>query len=65
MQEMKIRVVLLTGDTRAVAEAVGDQLGMLQVEAGLLPEEKTRLVAPQVKKGKVAMLAMASMTLRP
>jgi heavy metal translocating P-type ATPase len=57
LQEMKIQVVLLTGDTKAVAEAVGDQLGILKVEAGLLPEEKTRIVAEQVKKGKmVAML---------
>jgi len=57
LQEMKIQVVLLTGDTKAVAETVGDQLGILKIEAGLLPEEKTRIVAEQVKKGKmVAML---------
>jgi heavy metal translocating P-type ATPase len=57
LQRMKIQVVLLTGDTRAVAEAVANTLGIFRVEAGVLPEEKSRLIAEQVKKGEiVAML---------
>ncbi len=37
---MGIQSILLTGDTRPVAELVARQLGIRQVEAGLLPEAK-------------------------
>ncbi len=54
---MNIKVVLLTGDAKAVAEAVADQLGVIQVYSELLPEQKTAFVSEQVKKGRtVAML---------
>jgi heavy metal translocating P-type ATPase len=55
--EMNIKVVLLTGDTKAAAKAVADQLGIVEVYAELLPEQKTAFIAEQVKKGRtVAML---------
>jgi heavy metal translocating P-type ATPase len=55
--EMNIKVILLTGDTKAAAEAVAAQLGIIEVYANLLPEQKTAFVAEQVKKGRaVAML---------
>ncbi len=54
---MGIKVVLLTGDAKSVAEAIGDQLGIIQVYAELLPEQKTAFIAEQVRKGRtVAML---------
>jgi heavy metal translocating P-type ATPase len=54
---MNIKVVLLTGDANSAAEAVADQLGIIQVYSGLLPDEKTAFIAEQVKKGRtVAML---------
>jgi heavy metal translocating P-type ATPase len=57
LTNMGIKVVLLTGDAKAVAEAIGDQLGIIQVYAELLPEQKTAFIADQVKKGRtVAML---------
>ena len=57
LTNMGIEVALLTGDTELVSRAVADRLGILEVHAGLLPEQKTALVAEQVKKGKtVAML---------
>jgi P-type Cu+ transporter len=55
--EMNIKVVLLTGDTKAAAAAVADQLGIIEVYSELLPEQKTAFIAEQVKKGRtVAML---------
>jgi len=39
-----IRAILLTGDTRAVAEAVARSLGIREVEADLLPEDKVERV---------------------
>jgi P-type E1-E2 ATPase len=57
LQQMNIKVALLTGDTTATAEKIADQLGIIEVHAGLLPEQKTAFVAEQVKKGHtVAML---------
>ena len=57
LHDMNVRVVLLTGDARASAKAVGDDLGILEVHADLLPEQKTQFVSEQVKKGQtVAML---------
>jgi P-type E1-E2 ATPase len=57
LTEMKIKVVLLTGDSKAAAETVADQLGIIQVYSELLPDEKTAFIAEQVKKGRtVAML---------
>ncbi|MGB8029154.1 MAG: cation-translocating P-type ATPase [Terracidiphilus sp.] len=53
LQEMKIDVVLLTGDTRQTAQAVADQLGIREVHAELLPEQKTRQIAEQVREGRV------------
>jgi heavy metal translocating P-type ATPase len=57
LQEMNIKVVLLTGDTRRAAETVADQLGIIQVYPELLPQQKAGLIAEQVRKGRtVAML---------
>ena len=57
LTDMGIQVALLTGDTELVARAVAERLGIREVHAGLLPEQKTAFVAEQVKKGKtVAML---------
>jgi P-type E1-E2 ATPase len=57
LTEMGIEVALLSGDTDVVAKAVAKRLGILEVHAELLPEQKTSFVAEQVKKGRtVAML---------
>jgi Cd2+/Zn2+-exporting ATPase len=51
------RVVMLTGDNVRVAEAMGRRLGIDEVYAGLLPEDKLRLVEELGKKyGPVAMV---------
>jgi heavy metal translocating P-type ATPase len=57
LHEMKIHVILLTGDAQAAAERIADQLGIVQVYSELLPEQKTAFITEQVKKGRtVAML---------
>ena len=51
------RVVMLTGDNRVVAEALGRALGVDEVRGDLLPEEKHRAVADLVRReGRVAMV---------
>ena len=40
LRQMGLRTVLLTGDTEAIAQAVGKRLGLDEVHAGLLPDEK-------------------------
>src|SRR5439155_875198 len=52
-----IRTILLTGDTRPVAEAVARSLGIREVEADLLPEDKLERVKALVAAGRtVAMV---------
>jgi len=57
LDQMGIKVMLLTGDAEAVAEKVADDLGIVQAHSNLLPDEKAAFVAEQVRKGRtVAML---------
>jgi len=51
INRMGIRTILLTGDHRAVADAVARQLGITEVEADLLPEEKLARVRALVTSG--------------
>ncbi len=53
LQDMKIEVVLLTGDTKQTAQAVASQLGIREVHAGLLPEQKNHRITEQVREGRV------------
>ena len=50
------RVAMVTGDNQDVAAAVGDQVGLEEVYAELLPEEKVRIVGELVEAGSVAMI---------
>lgn len=57
LREMGLRTVLLTGDRKVVAEAVGKSLGVDEIGAELLPEEKLSRVRTMMAKGrKVAMI---------
>jgi len=57
LHRMGIRTVLLTGDARRVADAVGAALGIKEVEAQLLPEDKlARVRALVADNRKVAMV---------
>ena len=57
LEAMKIRVILLTGDSQAAAESVAIQMGILHFHSDLLPEQKAVEVAAHTKRGRtVAML---------
>ena len=56
LQDMGIRVVMITGDNRRTAEAVGKQAGVDQVIAQVLPDGKEAAVRELQKYGKVAMV---------
>lgn len=56
LQNMGIRVVMLTGDNERTAKAIGDMAGVDEVIAGVLPDEKETAIADLQKKGKVTMV---------
>jgi Cu2+-exporting ATPase len=57
LHKLNIQVAMLTGDSRAVADAVAADLGIDQVFAEVLPEHKDRMVAQLQAQGKkVAMV---------
>ena len=56
LQNMGIRVVMLTGDNPRTAKAIGDQAGVDRVIAGVLPDGKEKVVRELKKLGKVAMV---------
>jgi Cd2+/Zn2+-exporting ATPase/Cu+-exporting ATPase len=57
LSRMRLRTILLTGDTKAVADAVAQDLGISEVEADLLPEDKLARIKELVARGRsVAML---------
>src|SRR5215469_15843054 len=53
LSQRGLRVVLLTGDARPVADSVARSLGIQEVEAGLLPDRKAARVRELVRSGRV------------
>ena len=56
LQNMGIRVVMLTGDNEQTAKAIGAQAGVDQVIAGVLPDGKEAVIRKLKEYGKVAMV---------
>ena len=56
LKEMGVRTVLLTGDTKAAADAVAQALGIDEVIAEVLPTQKAEMVASLKKSGEVVMM---------
>ena len=52
LASLGVELIMLSGDREATARAVGDQLGIPRVIAGVLPEQKARLVTDERRRGK-------------
>ena len=56
LQNMGIRVVMLTGDNQRTADAIGKQAGVDEVIAGVLPDGKESVIRDLMTQGRVAMV---------
>ena len=56
LQDMGLRVIMLTGDNERTAQAIAKLAGVDEVVAGVLPDGKTRVVEELKKSGKVVMV---------
>jgi Cu+-exporting ATPase len=52
-----IRIVMLTGDNRTTAQAIGAQLGITEIEADVLPDGKAEIIAKLKREGRVVAMA--------
>ncbi len=52
-----VKVIMLTGDNRTTAQAVARRLGIANVEAEVLPDQKSALVAKLQKQGRIVAMA--------
>ncbi len=57
LRDSGMRIVMLTGDNRTTAEAVAKRLGITEVEADVLPEDKHRIVTRLRQEGNVVAMA--------
>lgn len=57
LHRQKIQVVMMTGDNRTTAEAVAKQLGIDQVFAGVMPEDKAAKVKELQSEGRIVAMA--------
>jgi Cu+-exporting ATPase len=57
LREAGVRIVMLTGDGRTTAEAVGKELGIDEVVAEVFPEDKANIVQRLRKEGRVVAMA--------
>lgn len=57
LRDQGIRVVMMTGDNRTTADAVARELGITEIEADVVPERKSEVVARLRKEGRVVAMA--------
>ena len=52
-----LRIVMLTGDNKTTAEAVARKLGIKEIEADILPQDKNRIVKKLTAEGRIVAMA--------
>ncbi len=52
-----VRIVMLTGDNKTTAQAVANKLGITEVEAEVLPQDKNRIVKKLKSEGRIVAMA--------
>jgi Cu+-exporting ATPase len=57
LREDKVRIVMLTGDNRTTAEAVASKVGITDIEAEVLPEQKNAIVRRLRSEGRAVAMA--------
>jgi Cu+-exporting ATPase len=57
LKSQGMNILMLTGDNRATAQAVARKLGIEEVEAEVLPERKSEVIASLQKKGRIVAMA--------
>jgi P-type Cu+ transporter len=57
LTEAGVRMVMLTGDNRTTAEAVARKLGIAEIEAEVLPQDKAKVVERLRKQGRIVAMA--------
>ena len=57
LRQAGVRVVMLTGDNRTTAEAVARKLGITEIEAEILPQDKGKVVERLRKQGRIVAMA--------
>ena len=56
LRHMGIDVIMLTGDNKVTAEAIGKSVGVNKIYAGVMPQDKERIVREYKAKGKTTMV---------
>lgn len=57
LRKEDIRIVMLTGDNKTTAEAVARKLGITEVEADILPQDKSRIIKKLMAEGRIVAMA--------
>src|SRR5690606_26255635 len=57
LKEQGLRIVMATGDNEVTARAIANRLGIDEVEAGVLPEDKAKLVTRLQAEGRIVAMA--------